>query len=73
MPWVAAPAPSFEARMLLMADRLFAEFDDRPVREVLDAISSARHSLRESDGVGMPDQVERIARARLLAAHTLAG
>ena len=72
MSWVVAPAPSFETRMLLMADRLFAEFDDRPVREVLDAISDARRRLRDSDGVAMPEQIEPAARAHLRSAGALA-
>lgn len=56
---------SFETRMLTMADRLFSEFDDLPVIDVFRAIGTARADLRDSDGVAVPEQVERLARGRL--------
>lgn len=58
---------SYEARMLAMADRLFEEFDQLPVMDVIRAIGAARTELREADGVALPEQVERLARRQLLS------
>lgn len=59
-------ATTYRAGMLLMADRLFAEFDRVPVRLVLDAIACAHRTLRER-GVLLPPpgEVEALARETL--------
>jgi hypothetical protein len=63
----------YEARMLAMADRLFAEFDGLPVRTVFEAIGTARSEVRaqlrtEPSAAPAPEQIERLARDRLRAA-----
>lgn len=53
----------YDVRMLAMADRLFAEFDQLPVRTVLTAIARARSLLRDQQLLAPdPDEVERLAR-----------
>ena len=70
MPLATRSAPrTFESRMLAMADRLFSEFDDLPVIDVFRAIGRARAELRDSDGVAVPEHVERAARYRLSQAR----
>jgi len=54
-----------ESRLLAMADRLFDEFDDLPVKAVFDAISGARTTLRLRNAAATPDAVERLARREL--------
>jgi hypothetical protein len=54
-----------ESRLLAMADRLFDDFDDLPVKAVFDAISAARTTLRLQNTPATPDSVERLARSRL--------
>ena len=54
-----------ESRLLAMADRLFTDFDQLPVKAVFDAISSARRTLRLQQSPATPEAIERIARARL--------
>ena len=51
--------------MLAMADRLFNDFDNLPVKEVFDAISSARRRLRLEQSPATPEAIERLARGRL--------
>ena len=61
-------ATSREARLLAMADRLFHEFEHLPVRTVFQAIGGARLELRDAHpGVPTPEQIEGLARQRLLA------
>jgi hypothetical protein len=64
---------SYEAHLLAMADRLFADFDTLPVRDVLHAIGNARSELRDR-GERQPDPrtVENLARGHLQAAHQAA-
>jgi len=58
--------------MLAMADRLFAEFDDKPVRTVLAAIGKARMALRElGSSLPEPSVVEDMARNILRGEGTL--
>jgi hypothetical protein len=58
--------------MLAMADRLFAEFDDKPVRTVLAAIGKARTELRNlGSSLPEPRVVEDIARNILRGEGTL--
>jgi hypothetical protein len=60
---------SYEARLLAMADRLFADFDMLPVLDVLQAISNARSELRDrGDRQPDPATVEDLARGNLQAA-----
>jgi hypothetical protein len=60
-----------EARMLAMADRLFAEFDEKPVRTVLAAIGRARTELRDvGSSLPKPRVVEDIARHILRGEET---
>jgi len=54
-----------EARMLAMADGLFNEFDELPVKVVFEAISSARRTLRLQRSPATPTAVEQLARGRL--------
>lgn len=54
-----------ETRLLAMADRLFTEFDELPVKAVFEAISSARSILRLQHTPATPDAIERLARGRL--------
>jgi hypothetical protein len=57
-----------EARLLAMADRLFHDFEELPVRTVFQAIGAARTELREREGgVVTPEDIELLARRRLLA------
>ncbi|HVN13619.1 MAG TPA: hypothetical protein VMT69_16110 [Kineosporiaceae bacterium] len=57
-----------EARLLAMADRLFTEYQELPVRTVFQAIGAARMELRErSGGVASPEDIEALARRRLTA------
>jgi hypothetical protein len=52
--------------MLAVADRLFADFDQLPVRTVLTAIATAIRDLARTDtGVPAPDRVELLARTAL--------
>jgi hypothetical protein len=61
-------AASREARLLAMADRLFHEFEHLPVRTVFQAVGAARLELREArQGVPAPEDIELLARQRLLA------
>lgn len=65
----AGPREHHEARMMAMAGRLFHEFEDLPVSTVFQAIGAARLELREARaGVPSPDDIEVLARQRLLAA-----
>jgi hypothetical protein len=63
----------YDARMLAMADRLFAEFDQLPIRTVLTVIAtSIRDLARAHDSAPAPDEVEQLARRALsprLVAH----
>ena len=57
-----------EARLLALADRLFRQFDELPVRTVLQAIGAARLELRErNEGIASPEDIELLARRRLEA------
>jgi hypothetical protein len=57
---------AYNARMLAVADRLFADFDQLPVRTVLTAIATAIRDLARTDtGVPAPDRVELLARTAL--------
>jgi hypothetical protein len=57
-----------EARLLAMADRLFHEFEELPVRTVFQAIGAARTDLRErATGIATPEDIEMLARSRLRA------
>ena len=51
-----------------MAGRLFHEFEHLPVRTVFKAIGAARLELREV-GVAEPEEIEVLARQRLMAAR----
>ena len=65
---LATPARrmSYRVRMLAMADRLFTEFDNLPVKTVLRAITSAHRDVREhNEGVPSPAQIEAVARDEL--------
>lgn len=59
--------PSWEARMLAAADRLFAEFDTLPVRTVFDTIGTAHAVLRAQSRIAAaaPEQIETLARQQL--------
>ena len=59
-----------EARMLAMADRLFSDFDELPVKAVFEAINSARSMLRIQQAPATPEAIEPLARGRLRAART---
>jgi hypothetical protein len=62
-------ARTAEARLLAMAGRLFHDFEELPVRTVFQAIGAARMELRErNEGVVTPEDIEGLARRRLLAA-----
>jgi hypothetical protein len=51
-----------------MADRLFHEFEHLPVGTVFKAVCAARLELREArQGVPAPEDIELLARQRLLA------
>lgn len=54
-----------ETRLLAMADRLFNDFDGLPVKDVFEAISSARSRLRLERTPATPEAIERLARGRL--------
>lgn len=54
-----------ETRLLAMADRLFNDFDGLPVKDVFEAISSARSRLRLEQSPATPEAIERLARGRL--------
>jgi hypothetical protein len=56
-----------ESRMLAMADRLFNDFDELPVKAVFDAISAARSTLRLERRPATPEAVELLARVQLRA------
>ncbi len=61
---------AWERRMLAMADRLFADFDDLPVRTVFEAIASARATLRDravDPSTSTPEEIERLVREQLAA------
>jgi hypothetical protein len=61
-------AATRDARLLAMADRLFHEFEHLPVRTVFKAVRAARLELREArQGVPAPEDIELLARQRLLA------
>lgn len=61
----------WDARMLAMADRLFAEFEALPVRVVFEAIGAARAALRADPGSPVtPEGIETLARDRLRARAT---
>jgi hypothetical protein len=61
-------ARTAEARLLAMADRLFHDFEELPVRTVFQAIGAARTELRErTTGVATPEDIEMLARRRLRA------
>lgn len=63
-------ARATEARLLAMADRLFHDFEELPVRTVFQAIGAARAELRERDGgVVTPEEIELLARRRLGSAR----
>jgi hypothetical protein len=56
-----------EARLLAMADRLFHDFEELPVRTVFQAIGAARTELRERNGgIASPEDIEALARRRLI-------
>ena len=62
-------ARTADARLLAMADRLFSDFEDLPVRTVFQAIGTARMELRERrEGVPTAEDIEALARPRLEAA-----
>jgi hypothetical protein len=66
-----ATSRTAEARLLAMASRLFADYDELPVRTVFQAIGAARRELREQrEGVPTAEDIERLARRRLEAAAT---
>jgi hypothetical protein len=54
-----------ESRLLAMADRVFDDFDYLPVKVVFDALSAARRTLRLEETPATPEEIERLARARL--------
>ena len=59
-------AGTAEARLLAMADRLFHDFEELPVRTVFQAIGAARTELRErTTGIATPEDIEMLARSRL--------
>ena len=61
-------ARTADAKLLVMAGRLFSEFEDLPVRTVFQAIGAARVELRErQEGVPTADAIEALARPRLEA------
>lgn len=62
---VQRPKRAAESRLLAMADRVFDDFDYLPVKVVFDALSAARRTLRLQDTPATPEQIERLARARL--------
>jgi hypothetical protein len=65
-----AGARTAEARLLAMADRLFHDFEELPVRTVFQAIGAARVELRERNGgIASPEDIEILARRRLRALH----
>lgn len=57
---------AYEADMMAMADRLFAEFERLPARRIFRALGAARAQLREH-GESMPRaaNVEELARRSL--------
>jgi hypothetical protein len=57
---------SMDTRMLAAADRLFREFDELPVGVVFRTIGCARSTVRDRDGVAIPEAVEELARDELL-------
>ncbi len=58
-------ATPVESRLLAMADRLFQDFDQLPVKAVFEAISGARSTLRLQRSPATPEAIDRMARARL--------
>jgi hypothetical protein len=54
-----------ESRLLAMADRLFDDFDELPVKAVFEAISGARRTLRLQQSPATPEEIDRLARSRL--------
>ena len=61
-------ARTAEARLLAMADRLFNDYEQLPVRTVFQAIGGARMELRENRrGIPAPEDIELLARRRLEA------
>jgi len=65
-----AGARTAEARLLAMADRLFRDFEELPVRTVFQAIAAARVELRERNGgIASPEDIEVLARRRLRASR----
>lgn len=59
-------ARSAEARLLAMADRLFRDYEELPVRTVFKAIGAARVELRERrQGTPTAEQIEQLARSHL--------
>ena len=61
-------ARTADAKLLAMADRLFSDFEELPVRTVFQAIGAARMELRErQEGIPSAEQIEALARPRLEA------
>jgi hypothetical protein len=62
-------ARTAEARLLAMADRLFSDYEELPVRTVFQAIGAARTELRELNaGAPTAEDIETLARRRLESA-----
>jgi len=62
-------ARTTEAKLLAMADRLFNDYEQLPVRTVFQAIGGARMELRENgQRIPTPEDIEVLARLRLEAA-----
>jgi hypothetical protein len=62
-------ARTADAKLLAMADRLFSDYEQLPVRTVFQAIGGARTELRENrEGIPTPEDIEVLARRRLEAA-----
>jgi hypothetical protein len=59
------PSRTVESRLLTMADRLFTDFEELPVKAVFDAITSARSVLRVQQRPATPEAIERMARGQL--------
>jgi hypothetical protein len=61
-------ARTADAKLLAMADRLFSDYEQLPVRTVFQAIGGARMELRETrQGIATPEDIEVLARRRLEA------
>ena len=62
----------YHVRMLAMADRLFAEFDNLPARSVFSAIATAGATISEQHRSPLPDpdHVEQLAREQLSSRHS---